>query len=67
MTKFILDIVKCPVCWQDHQVLVFEFTNPKVLGGDTWTHWAFCYNWDEPILVTRVDNGEGTVAFWRFA
>ena len=74
MTKFILDVVKCPRCGMDHQVLAFEFVNPIVMpgatpgiGSEAWTHFAYCDNWNEPILVARIDNGEGTVAFWRFA
>jgi hypothetical protein len=67
MTKFILDIVKCPRCTQDHQALVFEFTNPIVIGSETWTHFAYCENWDEPILIVHVGNGECTISFWRFA
>jgi len=65
--KIVLDLVTCPRCSQDHQILVGEFTNPIIFLGDvTITHWAFCENWDEPILITRIDSGEGTVAFWRF-
>jgi len=65
--RAVVDIVKCPRCGQDHKALVKAYTNPVILSnGETITHWAFCENWDEPILVTRIDNGDGTVAFWRF-
>jgi hypothetical protein len=64
--RSILDIVKCPRCGQDHKALVKAYTNPIAVGGETISHWAFCENWDEPILVTRIEEGGGTVAFWRF-
>lgn len=65
--RIVLDIIQCPRCSQDHMVLIKAYTNPIILAdGVTITHWAFCDNWDEPILVTRIDNGGDTVAFWRF-
>ena len=66
INKYIVDVVTCPRCGQEHQALVWTFTDPIVLDGVTITHWAFCENWDEPILITRIDSGGCTVAYWRF-
>jgi len=65
--RALLDVVKCPRCGMDHKALVKAYTTAIVLpGGVTITHYAFCENFDEPILITQIDEGEGTVAFWRF-
>jgi hypothetical protein len=64
--RIVLDIIVCPRCGLDHKALVKAYTNSIIIGDVEITHWAFCENFDEPILVTEIDDGDGTVAFWRF-
>ena len=64
---FMLQILTCPRCGEDHWELVRAYTVPPVVATETITHYALCVNTDEPILITRIDNGGDTVKFWRFA
>jgi len=63
---FMLEILVCPRCGERHWDLVKAYTVPPVVAVVSITHWALCANTDEPILITRIDEGEGTIAYWRF-
>ena len=69
MTRgIVLDVVTCPSCGGTHPVLFVPIKDgPRRIGGEDWTHWGFCLDTSDPILAVRIDNGGGTVVFWRFA